>query len=236
MVAALDAACYQSIDPPHGPRLPVIQQLNTGRRGRPSKLIDRTFLQYALEMRGPTRIAQLLHCSPRTVRRAALRYGLVDPAPPVLRTVVHEDGTITRIHTSTTAPTSNLLDHQLDRHMRDILAVFPHFGRIMIAGTLAARGHRVPDSRIRESYLRVRGAPPVFGTRRVVRKKYHVPGPNSLWHHDGQHGLSCLYLPLISFLLPPLCRPHPMEIRQPYFHRRLFPLRHRHRHPLRQSG
>ncbi len=190
MVADLDAACHQSVDPPDRPSIPVIQEVKTGKAGRPTKLIERTFLQYAMEMRGPTQIAKLLHCSPRTVRRAALPYGLVPPAPPVLRTVTHDDGTTTRIHTSSTAPVSQLTDSALDAEVRDILTVFPNFGRVMIAGRLAAQGHRVPDARVRESYLRVRGAPPVFGRRRIVRKKYHVPGPNSLWHHDGQHGES----------------------------------------------
>lgn len=190
MVTDLDAACHQSVDPPEAPPLPIVQDAKTGHRGRPSKLIDRTFLQYALDMRGPAHVAKLLLCSPRTVRRAALRYGLVEPGPPVLRTVVHQDGSTTRIHSSSTPPVSRLDNAALDAQVRDILEAFPHFGRVMIAGTLASRGHRVPDSRIRESFLRVRGAPPVFGRRRIVRKKYHVPGPNSLWHHDGQHGKS----------------------------------------------
>jgi hypothetical protein len=28
----------------------------------------------------------------------------------------------------------------------------------------------------------------VFQRITIRRRTYHVPGPNSLWHHDGQHG------------------------------------------------
>ena len=188
MVSELDAACHQSLDPPDHPPPPVIQTVRTGRRGRPSKLIDRTFLEYALSLRGPARLARLLDCCPRTVRRSAIRHGLVPPGLPVFRHVEHADGTVSRVHTTATAPVSTLTDPQLDDELRAILAVFPDFGRGMIAGHLASRGHRVPSSRIRQSYVRVRGAPAVFGRRRIVRKKYSVPGPNSLVHHDGQHG------------------------------------------------
>ncbi|KAI0731442.1 hypothetical protein C8Q76DRAFT_591606, partial [Earliella scabrosa] len=149
IVADLDVACHQSIDPPETAPLPVIQTVRTGRRGRPSKLIDRNFLQYALEMRGPARIARLLDCCPRTVRRAAIRYGLVQPAPPVFRHLTQADGSVVRDHTTVTAPISTLSDAQLDAEVRNILSVFPDFGRVMIAGHLAAHGHRVPDSRIR---------------------------------------------------------------------------------------
>ena len=68
-------------------------------------------------------------------------------------------------------------DQQLDEEVRGILSVFPDFGRVIrVAGHLAAHGHPVPDSRIRLSYIRIRGAPPTFGRRRVIRKKYHTTG------------------------------------------------------------
>ena len=188
MVFDLDAACHQSVDAPDAPSLHVIALVNTGRRGRPSKVIDRTFLQYALQMRGPTAIARLLKCSRRHVRRQALMYGLVRPGPAVVVRIDNDDGTTTRHHRSVTAPVSTLSDHQLDRLIAHVLTVFPHFGRRMIRGHLASLGHRVPDARIRDSFLRVHGAPAVFGRRRIVRKQYQVPGPNSLIHHDGQHG------------------------------------------------
>ena len=77
---------------------------------------------------------------------------------------------------------------QLDAIIAAKLEIFPQFGRSMLYGSLKADGHKVSMERIRESYLRVHGAPGVFGTRVIHRKVYSVAGANSLWHHDGQHG------------------------------------------------
>lgn len=87
MVTDLDVACHQFVDSLEITELPVIQTVRTGWRGRASKLINRTFLQCALKMRGPAPIPRLLdlQCCPRTVRRAAIRYGLVEPGPAVFR-------------------------------------------------------------------------------------------------------------------------------------------------------
>lgn len=73
--------------------------------------------------------------------------------------------------------------------MGEILEVFPNFGRRMLAGCLHTMGHNVPRDRITASYLRVHGAPALFGDRSIERREYFVAGANSLWHHDGQHGL-----------------------------------------------
>ncbi|GBE88207.1 hypothetical protein SCP_1300210 [Sparassis crispa] len=81
-------------------------------------------------------------------------------------------------------------DVQLDRAVGDILQVFPEFGRKMIDGHLKSQGHNVPRNCVEDSYAHVHGAPAIFGSRRpLVRRKYSVPGPLSLVHHDGQHGL-----------------------------------------------
>lgn len=60
----------------------------------------------------------------------------------------------------------------------------------MIYGHLHSNGHRVPRERIAAAYIRVHGTPGTFAGRRIHRKVYNVAGPNSLWHHDGQHGKS----------------------------------------------
>jgi hypothetical protein len=62
----------------------------------------------------------------------------------------------------------------------------------MIAGALRAHGHHVSRRHIEESYLRVHGAPAGFGHRRIERRNYWVPAVNSLWHHDGHHGMCSL--------------------------------------------
>ncbi|THH13742.1 hypothetical protein EUX98_g9686, partial [Antrodiella citrinella] len=52
-----------------------------------------------------------------------------------------------------------------------------------------AAGHHVPRERLTLSYARVHGTPGIFGARTIHRRQYNVAGANSLWHHDGQHGL-----------------------------------------------
>lgn len=188
MVSLLEEACHQSMDPPDTAQPSVVKVVRTGRPGRPRIEIDPGFLEQALALRGPHTIGPLLGCHPRTVRRRALEYKMVEPAQPVRSEVVSAEGVITTVWTSTTPPMSTLNDEELDQQIGQTLQMFPYFGRRMIAGTLLSMGHRVSQTRIRDSYLRVWGAPSIFGTRPIVRKVYWVPGVNSLWHHDGNHG------------------------------------------------
>ncbi|KAK7041377.1 hypothetical protein R3P38DRAFT_2512211 [Favolaschia claudopus] len=190
MADLLDEACHMSTDPQEGPSITVITESSTGRRGRPKKQIDHAFLQEALSLRGPSGVASVLNCHPRTVRRAALDQGIATPGVPVYVNESLADGTQQRTYTSASrsAP-STLTDAQLDAAIGEILEIFPAFGRNMIAGRLQASGHQVTRQRIVDSYLRVHGAPGEFGDRSIHRKAYKVAGANSLWHHDGQHSL-----------------------------------------------
>lgn len=81
----------------------------------------------------------------------------------------------------------------MDAILSHILEIFPAFGRRMIAGHLRYMGHQVPRARIRESYERVTGTPAYLTSQCVERRVYHVAGPNSLWHHDGQHSMFSQY-------------------------------------------
>ncbi|KAK7001416.1 hypothetical protein R3P38DRAFT_2649508, partial [Favolaschia claudopus] len=83
MADLLDEACHMSTDPQEGPSITVITESSTGRRGRPKKQIDPAFLQEALSLRGPSGVASVLNCHPRTVRRAALDQGIATPGVPV---------------------------------------------------------------------------------------------------------------------------------------------------------
>ncbi|KAJ8514850.1 hypothetical protein ONZ45_g7659 [Pleurotus djamor] len=187
MVAALQEATQHSTDPP-APRTRRFLWTETG-NGRPKFQIDPAFLAHALQHRGSTAIGKLLGVGPRTVRRRALEHGLVSPGSAVYQDVDQDDGTTTRIWTSTTPPVSTLSNDDLDVLMVEILQIFPFIGRKMIRGELDARGHRVPIARIRQSYLRVHGPPPAFNNRIITRKEYTVSGVNSVWHHDGNHDL-----------------------------------------------
>lgn len=194
MLDDIDAASHQSADPAQVPRPAVIHTILTGRRGRPRKELNREFLETALELRGPQGISAALggSVSSRTVRRRALDYGLAEACPPVFDIVLTPEGP-TAVHTSSTAPVANISDDDLDASVSAILTTFPTLGRSMLDGGLRAQGLQVPRERAEASYQRVHGAPAIFGNRQILRKQYHVPGPMSLAHMDGQHGKSlCL--------------------------------------------
>lgn len=61
-----------------------------------------------------------------------------------------------------------------------------------MSGALSTWGYRISIERIRLSLLRIDPIRRVFESQRIRRRKYSVAGPNSLWHHDGQHGGLCL--------------------------------------------
>ncbi|KAJ6627082.1 hypothetical protein B0H10DRAFT_1941283 [Mycena sp. CBHHK59/15] len=114
MVTALDLAFHESVDPPDAPPLVVARVVRTGRRGRPRVEIDPQFLSAALDLRGPTGIAPEIGVCSRTVHRAALRHGLVEPGAPVLQSRIDAQGTVETVHTSTTPPVSVISDAELD--------------------------------------------------------------------------------------------------------------------------
>ena len=58
----------------------------------------------------------------------------------------------------------------------------------MLHGMLLRLGHLIPRERIRQSLLRIDPVQRVFERIQIRCRTYSVPGPNSLWHHDGQHG------------------------------------------------
>ena len=189
MVTQLDNACHQSLDTPDGPSIVLSYQSMTGRRGRPRTKINPNFLSQALDLWGPTHLGLVFKCSACTVQRRALEHGLVDPGDPVYTKEDQPDGTISCTFTSYTHPVSTITDQQLDSFINDIFEIFPAFGWRMIAGRLKASGYYVPRERIAASFLRVHGSSGVFGDRSIHHKVYKVAGANSLWHHDGQHGM-----------------------------------------------
>ncbi|KAG6904783.1 hypothetical protein DXG01_007231 [Tephrocybe rancida] len=142
-------------------------------------------------------IADLYGCSARTIRRRLVEYGMSLPGPPVYTQHQQSDGSILCEYAlGVSADLSQLSDEELDRTMLEIYEQFPSFGRRMIDGYLLHLGERVPRQRIIDSYHRVIGpTTSTFGTCRIQRRVYSVPGPNSLWHHDGHTGgIVCLML------------------------------------------
>lgn len=188
MVTALDDAAHRSSDP--SPRAPVrvASPRRTGKRGRPRCEINPEFLAAAIKLRPLTKIAPVAGCSPRTIRRRLLEHQLAQAGNPPITIERQDDGSTHRVHHIQPASSNRLTNAELDAQVSNVLQAFPNFGRTMIKGALANAGHNVSISRITKSYARVHGTPGGFGRRAIHRKVYNVPGANSLWHHDGQHG------------------------------------------------
>jgi hypothetical protein len=93
---------------------------------------------------------------------------------------------------SFTGPLSTLSDDDLDVLITQLRSNFHRAGLSMLDGMLRHLGHRLPRERIRASLMRIDPVQRVFQRIRIRRRVYSVPGPNSLWHHDGQHGECCL--------------------------------------------
>ena len=189
MIQCLDEAVHLSSDPPDGHPLQTSFSIHTGEVGCPSIQIPPGMLATALELRGPTHLTSVFGCSSHTIRWCALEYGLAEPCPPVYVEYEHDDGTTVNFHCRSAAM-SDLSDDDLDKITSEIIDLFPNFGRCMIDGHLHHLGHHVPRSWVQASYAHVHGAPASsFGPRRIQCRVYSVPGPNSLAHHDGQHGV-----------------------------------------------
>lgn len=81
-------------------------------------------------------------------------------------------------------------DGDLDSLVNDFVSNFLTAGQKMLAGHLRTLGYRIQRIRIRESLYRVDPFGVEQRSRRLLhRRKYKVPGPNSLWHIDRHHKL-----------------------------------------------
>ncbi|KAG8786488.1 hypothetical protein FRC12_016506 [Ceratobasidium sp. 428] len=190
MIADLDHGCTLSLDPlGPGEALFTSYVVNTPGQGRPRIEFNHDLLAQALELRGTHQLAPAFHCSSRTIRRRALELGLAQPSHPVRQIVATEDGRLQEIYVPPTRNFSDISDNELLDLVAEALVVFPYFGNKLMAGYLKSQNYIIPRDRVRWALQEVRGAPGIFGARRIHRVAYRVPGPNSLWHHDGQHGL-----------------------------------------------
>ncbi|KAH8108647.1 hypothetical protein DFH11DRAFT_1516599 [Phellopilus nigrolimitatus] len=89
---------------------------------------------------------------------------------------------------SFTGPLSDMSDAQLDDLLLQLRSHYRRAGVTMLEGMLRRLGHRLPRERIRSSLMRIDPVQRVFSRITIRRRVYSVPGPNALWHHDGQHG------------------------------------------------
>ena len=100
---------------------------------------------------------------------------------------------------SFTAPLSTLSDAELDELILCLQRHYCRAGVTMLHGMLLRLGHRIPRERIRQSLLRIDPVQRVFERIWIRHRTYSVPGPNSLWHHDGQHGSKDFFFLFLIF-------------------------------------
>jgi hypothetical protein len=77
---------------------------------------------------------------------------------------------------------SPLTDNELDILVRGILSITPQSGVGLVQGALRSRGLRIQRRRVLESLRRLDPITSALRqSRRIIRRTYRVPGPNSLW-------------------------------------------------------
>ena len=87
---------------------------------------------------------------------------------------------------------SKLTNMELDKVIENILMDYPNTGYKKMRGYLLAKGFVIQERRVREAMRRVDPEGVIvrcLQSRVILRRKYSVPGPLSLWHMDGNHKL-----------------------------------------------
>lgn len=137
-------------------------------RGRPRLCVSKDQLVFLLEHGfKQCDIANMLGCSPRTVKRR-----------------------ITDFELDQCLMFSDIDDQLLDLIVQDIQKQYPNWGEKSVQGHLNSVGLKVQRWRVRDSLRRVcPSAVKERFQRAIHRRKYCVPYPNSLWHIDGYHKL-----------------------------------------------
>ena len=105
-----------------------------------------------------------------------------------MATSSHASGTTAPHPTSFTGPLSTMTDDELDKLVIRLQSHYCRAGISMLDRILCRLGHRIPREHIRASLLHIDPVQQVFECIHIWQRVYSVPGPNSLWHHDGQHG------------------------------------------------
>ena len=141
-------------------------------------------------------IASMSGCSRTTLWRRLkakrLRQGQISPTP---QTGIANNNPIVPISQISDAPDvldiPQLADTELDAIIQDLRINTPNTGLRLLAGSLRAKGYLITERRLRASLLRINPARPLDIPLRQLptRVPYQVPGPNALWHFDGNHKL-----------------------------------------------
>lgn len=111
----------------------------------------------------------------------------VDPIPDLVQNPIPDQDTVFE-SSSLPGYLSNITDPDLDNVLSGFRNEFPRAGIRILSGMLRNVDLIISQERVGESLRRIDPVERIFDRVRLRRRGYRVPGPNSLWHHDGQHG------------------------------------------------
>ncbi|KAJ7705834.1 hypothetical protein B0H14DRAFT_3099686 [Mycena olivaceomarginata] len=168
-----------AVDASHHGHPVLVQTISSGGPGRPRIYIDPDFLRWAYGQRSTAGISRFLGVGRSTVRNALIEHGIAQPQPTPFQTDTNY---------FVTGPVSEISDDDLDMLLLRLRTHYRRAGLSMLNGMLRRLGHRVPTERVRQSLLRIDPVRRILSVYGFGRREYRVLGPNSLWHHDGQHG------------------------------------------------
>lgn len=144
--------------------------MEQGNIGRPRFIITHQQISYLRDFSFKwTEIAELLGVSISKLNRHRSSLGLGSDDTPRFKAISDPD---------------------LDVLVRDIVRQLPFSSIRMVQGEMESRGIHVQRERVRASLHRVDSLNIRARLQHVVeRRQYRVPGPNSLWHINGNHKL-----------------------------------------------
>ena len=135
-------------------------------RGRPKLKVCREQLKFLLDANFTQNdIASLLNCSSKTISRRIKEFNL----------------TIQR---------TQITEAELDQVTLLYVQRYPNAGQKSYSAFLLDQGIYISRQKVRDSLLRVDPSGVMQRFKKAIkRRRYHVPGPNSVWHLDGYHKL-----------------------------------------------
>ena len=80
---------------------------------------------------------------------------------------------------------STISETDLVEVIKEYLKQSSNAGQVLVQGHIAGLGLRVQRDRVRKAIHSINGSHPKQAA--IFRRVYSVPGPNSLWHVDGNH-------------------------------------------------
>ncbi|KAF7343644.1 hypothetical protein MSAN_01985300 [Mycena sanguinolenta] len=212
----IQLAYQDAVDSSHYGRPTLVQTIPSDGPGRPRIWIDPEFLEWAHGQRPTSSLHRYLGVSRSTVRRALLEHGIAQPQsnpfsnpsgsdsedsadagtddilepdlPDPTAAEIEELAAPSQRTISFTGPLSDISDDDLDILLIRLRTHYRRAGLSMLNGMLRRLGHRVPVERVCQALFRIDPVRRIFERIHIRRRKYQVLGPNSLWHHDGQHG------------------------------------------------